>query len=218
MSAKKHRSRIALGLVAVFAVGLAPAARADIVLSDFNAFSTQLTPPMFATWHNGSDDQYTQGAGFISIAPVGGGNPTGNGYFLAALPGNATVDFSSVGNLSLTARVDAGNADIGFNIVLWDNTNTQQAYASFLTEDFSSNFSTHLSELVVFGDSVAHITSWSIGGSGDASTDAFRFSFGDLTGPAVVPEPSTYGGLAALLATAMVAAREWRRRNFVSVK
>ncbi|MGH8047336.1 MAG: hypothetical protein ACREKL_08830 [Chthoniobacterales bacterium] len=151
---------------------------------------------MSISWNGGTpaSDQYTQGAGFISIAPVNGGDPKGDGYFLAGLqpiPGTTTGDFTGLTLFSIDARVDAGNASTIFQVQLLDSTLTQAAVGTFTASSFTSAFSTQYAPLVISGGgNLAAVTYWRITGDGIAS-DSFRYSFDNLL--VTVPEPHIVG-------------------------
>lgn len=158
------------------------------LISNFDSFSTQLLPPMFISWNNGAD-QYTQSSGFVSITPVSGGNPSGDGSFVATLPGNSTMNFTGISLASLNARVDSGNASSSVKVTFLDNSLTSVATATFFASSFTSSFSTQTTSLSFTGvGSLAAVTYWRMDGDSIAS-DAFRYSFNDLN-VAAVPEPS----------------------------
>ncbi|MGH8047728.1 MAG: PEP-CTERM sorting domain-containing protein [Chthoniobacterales bacterium] len=210
-----------LGLAAALTLLLTLTAKADLLISNFDNFAIQLFPPMGISWNGGSpaSDQYIQGAGFISITPVNGGNPKGDGYFLAGLnpsPGVTSLNFTGLNFFSINARVDAGNASSIFHVQLFDSTLTPAAVGTFSAASFTSSFSTHTTPLVVSGGGdLAAIMFWRMDGDGIAG-DNFRFSYGNLAATtAAVPEPSTYAiGAIALLGLCIVR-REIRKRSLV---
>jgi len=191
-----RRSAARIGLAAMLAFFAAASLPAAVLVSDFSSFSSQLLPPMGITWSNAGIDQYIQDSGFISIAPVNGGAPKGDGYFNAMLPGSASLNFTGLNTLSLTARVDAGNASSILHVLFYDNTFTQVASNTFNATDFTSTFSTKDVTLSLsgIGDPTA-VTYWQINGDGIAS-DAFRYSFDNLSVSAI-PEPRIIGLLLA---------------------
>jgi hypothetical protein len=193
--------KVSFPLCAVFAAFLAAGSlQAATLISDFNSFSTQLFPPMFISWTNGGTDQYVQNAGSISITPVSGGNPLGDGYFIAGLPGNpgSTINLSGMSLASLNGSVDAGNASSFVKVTFLDSSLTAVGSATFLASGFNASLSTQTASISLTGvGNLNAVTYWRMDGDGIAS-DAFRYSFNDLS-VAAVPEPSTaLTGLAGL--------------------
>jgi len=189
---------------ATTALLLSFAAQADIVLSNFDNFSLQYFAPMGTSWNGGSPsiDQYVQNTGYISITPVNGGDPKGDGYFFAGLPGSATLNFTGLTFLSINARVDAGNASSIFHIQLFDDVNPNPvATTTFTASSFTSSFSTQSAAIVLSGiGDITHITYWRMDGD-NINSNSFRYSFENLSAITAVPEPSTYAlGAVSLLA------------------
>jgi hypothetical protein len=212
-------SLLKTSLAAVALAGLvALHARADITISNFNSFSTQLSS-MEISWNNAGTDQFNQGAGFISIAPVGGGNPKGDGYFNAYMPGGSeanpnagTVSLSGQLFFNLTARVDAGNASSILHILLYDDSFTQAAIGTFEASSFTSTFSSQSAVISLIGSGdITKVTYWRMDGDGIAS-DNFRYSFDNLSTTSV-PEPSSYALGAGILLGLCIARREIRKRR-----
>ncbi len=183
-------------------VAIAPAKSADVTFSAFDDFETQLFPPMGISWSQAGTDQYIQNLGFVSIAPVGSGNPMGDGYFIAGMPGvnlenpePAAVDMTGSHFFNLTARVDAGNGSTILRFRVYDNEFTEIGSAVFLAANLGPTFTT-VSEAITytgFGDATM-ATYFRIEGDGIASS-AFRYSFAHATAtvvPTAVPEPSVY--------------------------
>ncbi len=189
--------------------------RAATLISNFDTFSSQYFPPMAISWALGDVDQYTQSSGFISITAVGGGNPMGDGYFIAGMPGvdlnnpdAAAIDLTGSNFFNLTARVDAENASSIANLIFYDSEFTQIGSATFLATEFGSSFTT-VSKAITFTGvgNIAQATYFRIDGDG-ISSNAYRYSFSDLTASAApIPEPSAV--LLALGGLTLIGA--WRR-------
>lgn len=201
---------IRLGFLVALFPFIAFSTKADILISDFGNFSLQNFPPMGISWSNGSD-QYLQNAGFISIAPVNGGNPTGDGYFFAGMPGGTSLNLSGLNALSLNAQVDAGNSSSAVRVILYDGALTKVASAAFSVTNFGSSFSTQTQSLAFTGlGTVGSITYWRVEGDG-ISSNAFRFSFNNLSAT-TVPETSSYPICAAAFLVMWIVRREVRKR------
>jgi hypothetical protein len=187
------RSLLSLAACAMLAAALP--GRASIVISDFNNFAAQLSS-MELSWINLGINQYSQGAGSITIAPVSGGNPSGDGYFTAFMPGGSeanpgagSANITGQTLLSLNARVDAGNASSFVKFTLYDASFIEVASATFSASSLTPSFTTQYASLVFTGSGQANsITYWRAEGDKVASNN-FRFSFNDLT--VTVPEPAT---------------------------
>src|SRR2546425_9137109 len=95
------------------------AADAAVVLSDFSNLAAQ-SPTFSGSWRGGSPvaDQFVQNSGFISLQPVNGGNPQDDGDFLVA---PLAFSIAGLNQISLTARVDTGNAASSLIVLLYDN-------------------------------------------------------------------------------------------------
>jgi hypothetical protein len=170
-------------------------AHASIVVSDFTNFATQLST-MENSWIHTGIDQYTQGAGFISITSVSGGDPSGDGYFNAYMPGGSfatpeagTVSLAGQTILTLNAQVNAGNASSVLHVIFYDDNFTKTVTGTFLASSFTASFSTQTAALTMSGPGdITKITYWRIDGDG-LSSDSFRFSFDNLA--VTIPEPAT---------------------------
>jgi len=168
-------------------------ANAQILISDFSDIGTQAFTPFNLTWSFGDPAvaQFSQGAGFISILPVSGGDPKANGSFDADVAGSAggsnPVIVSSVTSLSMIARLDSGNASSAVSIVLRDSNFNQVGSAQFLASAFTSTFSAVSATFVLGGGGdPADTAYWTIYGDGVAANN-FRMSFDNLV---AVPEAS----------------------------
>ena len=198
-----------LRILAFAALLLAAPAQGAVLVSDFSAFSTQLLPPMNLSWTNATIDQFVQDVDFISIAPVLGGDPSGDGYFTASLTGGPS-DFTGLTRLSLEARVDPGNESGIVKISFLDSGLALVASATFPASSFNPGFTTQETGLSFTGPgSRSDVAYWRIEGNGVPS-DAFRYSFGNLV--VAVPEPSTR----LLVSLAMGAFLVSRRRRWIS--
>jgi hypothetical protein len=184
---------------------LLPSAPAAVLLSDFSDLAGTSFTPFGLSWSGGSPetDQFSQGAGFVSIIPVGGGNPLGDGNFYSVLSGTTDLpgppqDFSLLPEIQVTARIDGGNGSGGFILTLVDSDFTDVGSAVFSVELFGPAFSTASAMITLSGEgSLANIQYFRL--SGDGGFSAFRMSFDQAV---AVPEPSAaiLAGLAGLFA------------------
>ncbi len=177
---------------ALSAVALSLSAHGALI-SDFSNLAGQF-PSFGGSWSAAGVSQYSQGSGFISILPQGSGNPLGDGYFFASMPsatspgGNVSMNLTGFSSISLTGRVDSGNASSNIGISFYDSSLTKVAGATLDTSSFTSNFSTLTASLTLTGvGNLSQVTYWRIEGDG-SPTNAFRYSFDNLT--VAVPEPS----------------------------
>lgn len=171
-------------------------------------FDTAPSGPFVTT--NGSwatpVDQFITNAGILSIAPVSGGNPDDGGSFTFAQLGqvyNATL----VTDMLVAGRVDAGNASLGFSVILLDTQGVPALFAQFAAATFNNATFTAVPSSVQVHPSngnISMIEYWGIAGAGSAA--AFRFSFDNIS---AIPEPATYAAIFGLLALGFVA---YRRR------
>ena len=213
-------SPLRICLLAATALLLAAPAKADLLISDFNNFSAQLFPPMNISWNGGTpaSDQYIQGNGFISITPVNGGDPKGDGYFNAGLPGGGSFSIAGLNFFALNARIDDGNTSSIFHVLLYDDTFTQVAGATFSASSFTSAFSTASTALTATGiGNIGAVTYFRMDGDSIAG-DSVRVSLGNLSATAAspVPEPSAYAISATALLAALIVRREVRKRRAVA--
>lgn len=195
-------------LIASIALIAVSSSYGQILISNFSSIGTQAFDPFNGNWNSGSPlaNQFIQGIGFISIAPVDGGNPAGDGSFDANFVGASPLNFSSISSISLTARIDAGNAISSVLIQILDSAFTQIGTAIFATASFTSSFTTVSSAFVVGGGGViTDATFWSLAGDGIAS-NSIRMSFDNVS---AVPEPSSL----ALVVLGMAAVAVSRRRK-----
>jgi hypothetical protein len=196
-------------IAAVILVTCASQLRAQTTLSNFDNLAAQ-APTFSATWRAGTpeSDQYVQDvAGFISIAPVAGGNPQDDGIF--AVDFLAPISFAGLSAIQATARIDTGNASPSFTVALvsFNGANFGRAEADFSTADFTSSFSTEI--LPLNPDSFfdpTQVIGWQVEGGNAVAENAFRVSFDQIV---AVPEPS----VAALLSLGSLALFLTRRRG-----
>lgn len=192
-------------LTTLVLVAMSSGLQAQILISDFSNLNAQLFD-FNNSWFFGSSNQYIQDNGFISITPVNGGDPKGDGNFSAALDGTAPLDFSSITQLSLTARIDTGNQNGSVVIVVFDSLFDQIGLATFDSSLFTSSFSVAQSPFIFGGGGVAtDAFYWVLGGDGSAG-NSVRMSFDNVS---AVPEPATL----ALVGLGLVGLAAVRRRR-----
>ena len=211
----KHTAFIFFSISAFIITG-----NAQILINDFSDLGNQGYSPFGNSWSGGTPviDQYVpDAAGFVSIKPVNSGNPTGDGDYYSVISGTtaspgAALDFTGLGYVALTARIDTGNVANGVNLFLLDSTFTPAASAFFSASAFSLTFSTVTSALVAdpAGGNIADIQFYRM--TGDGTSDAFRASFDNAVATSV-PEPATSGAL--LLGGAMVFVASRRKHQKV---
>jgi hypothetical protein len=208
-------SRFSLAL----AVLIAPlGAFGQTVLSDFSDLDSQ-NPTFLESWNNAGTAQYSQQSGFITIEPVGGGNPQSDGYFVVG----TSLDLTAHVSLEVTAREGAGNATGNFSVVFYNNDDFDTGPGAlrvytFAASDFAGvSFSTESVGLGSFNYedinfNPSAVTFWSIEADPSLVTaQDFRFDFDNIQ-LTPVPEPTTWA-LLALGAGAFWANRARRKRN-----
>lgn len=191
-------------LSAVFVAAISTGFSSTILVNSFTNFESQAFTPLSAPWGDGAstnNDQVIQSTNYITIAPVNGGNPTGNGSFTSVLSGTALspgapLDFTGYNYLIATARTNAGNVSSSFTVQLWDTTGTEAAVATFSAASFTSSFTTFTVALTQAGIGNIHqIQYFYLTGDG-FSSDAVNASFQNLTASTTaVPEPATWAFL-----------------------
>lgn len=198
------------------ALALTTAANAQTVLSDFSDIAGD-GAAFLDTWNGGTptSDQFVQNVGSISIQPVNGGNPTGQGIFEVA----RGLDLTGFAAIEVTAREDAGNSVGVFSVIFFSDDGFggqggEQVF-TFTSSDFAGSFASQSISLSSpsFTDpsfDPTTITYWAIEGNYSEPTDDFRVSFDHLQ-LTPVPEP----GVVALLALGGGALcwRRWRRQS-----
>lgn len=196
-----------LFLLAVLSV--ATSAFAQITISTFSALPGGANFTTGGSWS--SPDQLTVSSGVLTVGVVGAGNPTDSGYLgFADLAVTAPIAGSQLLSLTVTARIDAGNASPGFSVNLFDDQGLGALTATFATSSFvSGSFTSVTATLSAHPENgtLSTISSFGIAGSGTSS--AFRMSFDSVVAN-VIPEPSTYAAIIGALALGLAA---YRRRQ-----
>lgn len=125
--------------------------------------------------------------------------------------GGAFNASSQTFDVTVTARIDAGNTATGFVVVFFDAGGTGTRSAAFSSTLFTSTLTTQTLTLGSYGGGdAAAITLYGIAGIGAGDKD-FRFTFDSITvSPTAVPEPATYAMFAGVLTLGFVV---WRRRQ-----
>jgi len=177
-------------LLIVVAIGLqlGPSASAAIrVVENFSDAASTTFSPWSGTWVSSGTDQFTQSVGFISILPVLGGDPRGDGAFDGTID-SAPADLSSgFDSIRLTLRLDAGSTTTSFAVSLRDSSFNVAAQAVFLASDFSLGTFVAVSEPWSLGaGDLSDVTYYSVAADGNAAS-AVRVSLDEI---AAVPEPS----------------------------
>jgi hypothetical protein len=194
---------------------IAPFAPAQQLLHNFSAFLSPQTL-FFGDWaltEPGGDPvpiaTFSQGAGFYNFSGGSNADTASVQYSYATNPG----DLTGYSLLEISARMLAGNAAQTFTVTLFDS-NFESAYVVFATADFNGlGFTTVTGELIASpGFDPADLASFKISGDVFGGTDVLNFAADNLAVVTAVPEPSTYGAMAAVLTLAgVVGLRRFRR-------
>jgi hypothetical protein len=177
-------------IVCVCTIAAIPA-KADVLLSNFNDFVAE-GPEWEGSWTNGSVPQYIQNTGFISIAPVGSGNPNPADDGQVSVDYEDFVDITGLEYISLTARSDSGNATpvLQVRMVSFDGTGFRYARANFTSASFSSSFTTQIAPLVQDSNfDPTLVVGWQIGGPELDGENSFRMSFDNAALMEATPIP-----------------------------
>jgi hypothetical protein len=169
-------------------------------LSDFN--NGDLTGIFSNTW-SGS---LTQNGTFATIS----GPATDFGDYKS--PTFTAIDITGQTNVTVRAKLEAGNTSTGFTVNLISGPGSAVASAYFDATLFNStNFTTASITWVnggIFNSS--NLRAWQITGGSPTSTTNFRISYDNLSTSAI-PEPATYAALFGLGGLGLAAFR--RRRT-----
>jgi len=170
---------------------------AQEVLSDFSDLNGD-GAGFLDSWLNGATPQFTQNAGYVTIEPIGGGNPQSDGRFLVP----TTLDLDNYATLQISARENAGN-QTGVIRVIFENTGGAVREFEFNAADFAGGSLVNLSVAMSsynYSDvnfDPATVTAWGIEGDKLQNPNVdFRFDFGHLQ-LTPVPEPAAWALLAA---------------------
>lgn len=182
---------------------LAAIANAQITIDDFSTAPAGLT-----TYSSGWTGQVTTSGGLLT---VGGTADDAGSMLYSTIIGGAFNASAQSFDVSVTARIDSGNTASAFAIVLFDDGGVGTRIAQFSTLLFSTSLSTQTLTLSAYSTgNPINTTYYGIAGVG-AGSGLVHITFDSITvSPTAVPEPSTYAGIAGLLALGFVA---WRRRS-----
>ncbi len=184
-------------ILACFLTVASLASAQTVTLTSFNT-PTDFTPQL--TW----DGFTTVSSGVLSVT---GGDATGTVY--GDIQSLSIASGASYLSLSVTARVDSGNAATSFTVNLFDDQLNGVLSATFNTNAFTGSFTTVTSALALYQGAVsAAVPIAFVQIAGNGTTAAFRMSFDEVVANAI-PEPSTYAAIAGALMLGYVA---YRRR------
>lgn len=170
---------------------------AQINIESFDAFAPSQSLNSFYGG-NPATDQFTQNAGFITVAPLNGGNPIAGASFtkIRAQDLLKPLDLSGQVAFSLTARLEPGDGgsliELELDDAMGNATWTYVPASLFSTQAFS----TVTVPIESNGLDLRRITRWSIGGDlfppgGDSAP--FRVSFADLSAVPTAPSSLKIG-------------------------
>lgn len=184
-----------------------------ILLNDFTDWLAVNPNGGFAasSWDNGGTYQVVQQTGYISIEPVSGGDPLGDGYLYADVSGTPPINLSTYDYLSVSIQLQLTNTSTSFSVAVSDSFGTEIGSALFAASLFNTSSFTQATALI----------SWTIPASRNdvggiyiyADSNAASIANFDVTQveATTIPEPSTWLLLAGGLTTVVV----FRRRNRV---
>lgn len=171
----------------------------QLILNGFSSISYTGDPDTSnsdfqGSWLSGSTAQFTQSSGFITITPVSGGDPKGDGSALFSVGGVALsnvqpVNLGSLSQLSLTLRLEPSNTSTSFTVQLLDSNAASIGSVVFPAASFNSVSFTSVTLPISFeGGSTSSLSYFFLFGDSSPSSNV-RASIDQL---AAVPEPSTW--------------------------
>ena len=198
----------------------APFAHAQVTLHDFTAFESPDTTFFFGNWEatgnsSGSSSPragFGQGIGVYNFAGGRNDSDASAQYFYLA-----PINISGLSLLQVSAELLQGNTAPNFQITLFDDIGLGVT-ASFATASLSlGSFTTLTANLDFAAASVdpTHLAGFQISGGLFGGTDTLSFALDRLAVAApvsAVPEPATYGLVAALALGVVVGVRRLRPR------
>lgn len=210
------KSSIKLGLSLLAALCAAPfaSAQASVSVNDFSAFEGPNTY-FLSDWELNGDAggtnspraTFSQGAGFYNF--VGGLNDDASMAFNFF---TAPLNITGLTLLEVSAQTLAGNTAPTFTISLFDSLG-ESAYGTFFTAGFAAGGFVTLHTALTFsgGFDATDVSSFSISGNVGAGNglDTLNLAVNQVS-VVPVPEPSTYGAIAAAMLVGIAILRRKR--------
>lgn len=208
----KSSLKLALSLVAALCAAPFASAQASVSVHDFSAFESPNTF-FLSDWELNGDAggtnspraTFSQGAGFYNF--VGGLNDDASmAFHFFTLP----LDITGLTLLEVSAQTLAGNTAPTFTIALFDSLG-ESAFGTFATAGFLAPGFVTLHTALTFtgGFDATDVSSFLISGNVPGGTATLNLAV-DQVSIVAVPEPSTYGAIAAVMLVGIVA---WRRKR-----